>query len=363
LVSIFTEPQPKIMIPYSNVHMKVMFPFNKISNYFLEQYHTTDYVTLQKAKTLLAILMVILLIVCPSFIISAFMRELGPAEKIAPTAVFFSILIILVLLKKGKFPPAAHSFMAISLTALWLVMFLGSDKGNAIIKMDTIVLILGLMTSLPLIISRRARDVLIYFIINAVMLTLFVIYLKFEYNFDQGLITEYFQDNLIAMIFIGVISYQIFTIHRQALEKAKLAELEITSQNEELRASNEEFEAINEELIQSQQELLKREKALKESEERYRNIIQSIQEGYFEVDLKGRFMFVNKSLEEFSGYTMQELIGMDNRNYTTVKWSQWIYNIFNKIYRTGETEEIIDFEIINRNGEIKNHGGIRLPDT
>ena len=37
------------------------------------------------------------------------------------------------------------------------------------------------------------------------------------------------------------------------------------------------------------------EKQLKKSEEKYRSILESIEEGYYEVDLKGKFTFVNDS--------------------------------------------------------------------
>jgi PAS domain S-box-containing protein len=51
------------------------------------------------------------------------------------------------------------------------------------------------------------------------------------------------------------------------------------------------------------------ERRLQESEQKYREIIENIQNGYFEVDLKGIFTFVNDYLCKFIGYSKDEIIG------------------------------------------------------
>ena len=64
---------------------------------------------------------------------------------------------------------------------------------------------------------------------------------------------------------------------------------------------------------------------LKRSEERYKNIIDNIHEGYFEVNLAGNFTFFNDSLCRIFGYFRHELMGMNNRDYTTPKTAKKIY--------------------------------------
>jgi PAS domain S-box-containing protein len=54
-------------------------------------------------------------------------------------------------------------------------------------------------------------------------------------------------------------------------------------------------------------------KALWESEARYRNILQNIEEGYYEVDLAGNFTLFNSSMSKILGYTEEEMKGMNNR--------------------------------------------------
>ena len=55
---------------------------------------------------------------------------------------------------------------------------------------------------------------------------------------------------------------------------------------------------------------------LRESEEKYRTILETTHEGYFENDLAGNFTFVNGAMCIILGYTREELIGNNNRQYT-----------------------------------------------
>ena len=52
---------------------------------------------------------------------------------------------------------------------------------------------------------------------------------------------------------------------------------------------------------------------LLESEDKYRNILESIEDGYFEVDTAGNFTFFNDSVCRILGNTRAELMGMNNR--------------------------------------------------
>jgi PAS domain S-box-containing protein len=83
---------------------------------------------------------------------------------------------------------------------------------------------------------------------------------------------------------------------------------------------------------------------------KYRLIIENIDEGVFEVDLAGNFIFFNDSVCKILGYTRQELMGMNNRDYTSPSNAQKMYRIMNKVYRTGEPSKITDFEIIAKDG-------------
>jgi len=85
-------------------------------------------------------------------------------------------------------------------------------------------------------------------------------------------------------------------------------------------------------------------------EEKYRTILEDIQEGYFEVDFAGNFTFFNDSLCRFLGYSKEELMGMNNRQYTDKEHSKKLFQAFNKVYNTGKPTEGFDWQIIRKDG-------------
>ncbi|OGP68914.1 MAG: hypothetical protein A2031_05855 [Deltaproteobacteria bacterium RBG_19FT_COMBO_43_11] len=91
-------------------------------------------------------------------------------------------------------------------------------------------------------------------------------------------------------------------------------------------------------------------KALRESEEKYRNILEDMDEGYFEIDLKGNFTFVNNAECRNMGYSREELIGMNNRQYTDEENAKKAFQAFNNLYKTGEPSRIFDYEVIKKDG-------------
>ena len=97
-------------------------------------------------------------------------------------------------------------------------------------------------------------------------------------------------------------------------------------------------------------EQVRSEKDLQKSEEKYRTILESIEEGYYELDLAGNFTFFNDSTCKMLGYGKDELLGMNNRVYTDTKNAKKIYKVFNKVSKTGKPKKIIDIEIKRKNG-------------
>jgi len=87
-----------------------------------------------------------------------------------------------------------------------------------------------------------------------------------------------------------------------------------------------------------------------EIEPRYRTILNNIEEIYFEVDLSGNLTFSNDSMSKISGYSKDELIGMNNRQYMDEETSKKVYQMFNQVYRTGISAKAFDWELIRKDG-------------
>ena len=94
---------------------------------------------------------------------------------------------------------------------------------------------------------------------------------------------------------------------------------------------------------------------IRQKEERYRDILESMEEGYFELDLKGTFTFVNNAACTLMGYEYDELIGMNYKTYTTPETTLHMYEVFHRIFETGKRETMVDYEVICKNGSVRIH--------
>ncbi len=95
------------------------------------------------------------------------------------------------------------------------------------------------------------------------------------------------------------------------------------------------------------------ERALQESEEKYRTILEDIEDGYYEVDLNGTFTFFNDSLCRIFGYSQNEMKGLNHRKCANEENSKKVFDAYNHIFKTGETISAFDYEIIRKDGTIR----------
>jgi PAS domain S-box-containing protein len=154
--------------------------------------------------------------------------------------------------------------------------------------------------------------------------------------------------------------YSIELSARKDFVQAKLLQRE----REKVDASNRELERqVNKrtwELVEAieglRKEISERERAearLKLSEEKYRTILETIEEAYYEVDLEGNFTFANQGVERLLGYTKTELLKMNDREYTDEQSAKKLFGAFNTVYKTGLPAKGFDWEVITKNGTRK----------
>ena len=92
------------------------------------------------------------------------------------------------------------------------------------------------------------------------------------------------------------------------------------------------------------------EAALWESENKYRTILENIEDGYYEVDRFGNMTFFNDSLCTILGYPENELIGMNFKQYMDEEFARKVFKTFNQVYLTGQPEKAIDWQIERKDG-------------
>jgi PAS domain S-box-containing protein len=94
------------------------------------------------------------------------------------------------------------------------------------------------------------------------------------------------------------------------------------------------------------------EREVRESEKRYRTIFESIEDGYYEMDMAGNFTFFNEALCRMFGYTRDELMGMNNRDYMSPEDSKRANEVFKDMSQTGKSTRILDWRLSRKDGSI-----------
>ena len=118
-----------------------------------------------------------------------------------------------------------------------------------------------------------------------------------------------------------------------------------------LRQKNKElFKELS--LLKSNIEQKSSDKTLEESsvksEQRFRDIQATIEEGYYEVDLKGKLVFFNESLCRILGYNRSELTKLNYQDYH--KNPAEILDTYNRVYSTCVAEKAAGWTIITGEG-------------
>ncbi|MDA8137644.1 MAG: response regulator [Desulfobacteraceae bacterium] len=91
-------------------------------------------------------------------------------------------------------------------------------------------------------------------------------------------------------------------------------------------------------------------KAVEASKEKYQMILESLEDTYFEVDLKGRMLYFNRTEEGLYGYSLEELQRLDNRAYMDEENARKVVEAYREIYKTGEPKKNLQYEVVYRNG-------------
>ena len=95
--------------------------------------------------------------------------------------------------------------------------------------------------------------------------------------------------------------------------------------------------------------------ALRESELKYRTILESVEEGCFEIDLEGNLTFFNDPLSKMLGYTPEEMLGKNTREFTSPATMRKMDQIYDQILKTGEPIRGTGYDAVGKDG-----GGIAL---
>lgn len=97
-------------------------------------------------------------------------------------------------------------------------------------------------------------------------------------------------------------------------------------------------------------DVLETDQALIESEMRFRSILDSIEDGYFEVDLAGNFTFFNDQIPRHLGYGREELVGLNYTKYMDEDNARIVFETFHHVFMTGISTKTVDWELMKKDG-------------
>ena len=95
------------------------------------------------------------------------------------------------------------------------------------------------------------------------------------------------------------------------------------------------------------------EEALRESEERYRQIVEKAVDVVYTTDVQGFFTYVNPPAQELTGYSTDELVGMHFTELIPADWRERALSFYQRQFRERDRETTLEFPMITRTGEKK----------
>jgi len=95
------------------------------------------------------------------------------------------------------------------------------------------------------------------------------------------------------------------------------------------------------------------ERALQESEEKYRTILESIEDGYYEIDPDANFTFYNDSLTRILGYPEEEILEESLFKFIDKSASKNLYQALEEMFNTDNPIEDIEWKVLTRGGTEK----------
>lgn len=95
----------------------------------------------------------------------------------------------------------------------------------------------------------------------------------------------------------------------------------------------------------------KSEKALRESETRYKSVVESLNQAYYEADRRGVFLYCNPGLYTIGGFTNEDIEGNICFNIVADEYRKEVMFACKKAIQKRQTHFTLEFKVIKKNGE------------
>src|SRR6185312_10511780 len=92
------------------------------------------------------------------------------------------------------------------------------------------------------------------------------------------------------------------------------------------------------------------EEKLRESEEKYRTILDVLGDGYFEIDGEGKYLFVNDAFCRITGWPESEVVGASFHDFVSEDLAAILANEYERAYEVGTAHKAFEYELIKKDG-------------
>ena len=86
---------------------------------------------------------------------------------------------------------------------------------------------------------------------------------------------------------------------------------------------------------------------------KFKAIIESLEDGYYEVDLAGNLVSFNQAMCDILGYDPSEMAGMNNRIFMDKDSAKKVFQTFNQVYQTRKGCKAFDWQVTRKDGSLR----------
>src|SRR3990172_7257837 len=89
------------------------------------------------------------------------------------------------------------------------------------------------------------------------------------------------------------------------------------------------------------------------TDDRWQAVLDSLEDGYYECDIGGNFVNVNRAFHRITEYTREEIIGNNYKIFYTPEDAEKIYRIYNDVFVNRKPSGMINFTALAKSGRKK----------
>jgi PAS domain S-box-containing protein len=251
----------------------------------LSYYNKSDYSTQQKVSIFYYLCIAGIVGVCFLMLslVIVHLRSSFQQIQLSILVIEFGTILVFILclrlLIKGRFSLSAQLFLLAANIAAWIVILI--SKADTIARIDTIFLILALVSAIPLLLNTIKYSIFLYVGANIIFITIFFLSHQHELSISSSELIALVTDLSIAFLFTGLAGFQILRINERSLRRAETDNLKLKKADE----------------------------ALRESKQLFQTLAQVSPTGIFRTRIDGYTTYVNPKWIELSGLKLEEALG------------------------------------------------------